>query len=352
MSLDADSPQQTEPPAPYQPSWVDRMFVRIEQLPIPALAFYGGLWALLAGIAHLVIWSDRSAPWGALDGRILLIALWTPYCLGLVAYLSRTAGRALDDFRQALDVSDHEFVRLRHEFAVLPARPVALANASGAVLCLVTLWTSPKIAAPLTRSSWLGAINVGIAVIGVACSLVLVYQTFRHLRLIRHTYQRASRLKLFQENQLYAFSALTLRIGIGWLVIVYTGVLVFPGLLTSPLWLGTAATLIASIAASLVATLSDIHQRISADKARQLDEVHRLLETVFSRLNQHVREGQTQEVSSLREAVTALDLERNVLLKAPTWPWQPGTMATFLTALSLPLLIWLLQKLIGRLMGL
>lgn len=32
--------------------------------------------------------------------------------------------------------------------------------------------------------------------------------------------------------------------------------------------------------------------------------------------------------------------------------WQPGTLATFLTALSLPLLIWLLQTLIARLIGL
>lgn len=108
MALDTDLPQQAELSPPYQPSWIDRLIAKLEQLPISALAVYGGLW-VLAGIAHLVVWSGQTAPWRTIDGRNPLVALWTLHGLGFIAYLSRTAGRALHDFRQTLDLDDREF---------------------------------------------------------------------------------------------------------------------------------------------------------------------------------------------------------------------------------------------------
>lgn len=337
---------------PYRPSWINRLLGAFHKLPIPFLALCGVIWLVLAGIGHLSAWYNHIIPWRTLDTRILLVTLWTPYCLGLIDYLNRAASQALDDFRPALNMTEVEFAKLRYEFTVLPAGHVIAVNLLGVALTLASALGVPETATPFIATTSAAMVNLVIASLGIVFSITAIYQTLRQLRLTRHTYQCASRLNLLQASQLYAFSTLTVRIGIGWMIILYSGVVAFPALLDNPYWVGTSALLVLGIAGSFLATLSDIHRRISVDKRRQLDEVHALLQEVFSTLNRRVQGHQIEDLASLREAAVALDLERAVLSKVPTWPWQPGTIASFVTALMLPVIVWLVQALITRLMGL
>jgi hypothetical protein len=138
----------------------------------------------------------------AIDSRVLLVAAWTPYCLGVIAYLSRTAGQALDDFRPALDLSDRQFASLRHEFTVLPVRPVVVFNLIGLILVLGSFLFLPETGAPYTSSLLMGSVTVAVSGLGISLSMAAIYQTFRHLDVVRVTYRSANRLTLFQGNLL------------------------------------------------------------------------------------------------------------------------------------------------------
>ncbi len=342
-------------PAPnvvlYPASWVDRFTTWVERLPIPWLAFYVALWVGMAAFALLVTWREGVLPSGTMDSRIVLMAVWAPYCLAAAGYLSHSGGQALDAFRPALDVDAAEFGRLRYEFTVLPFWPVIWANIFGALVAVSNAFlqtnTLDLLSTPLSA-----AVNLGIAAIGIALSFSLIYFTFRQLRLIRHTYRHATRLNLFQSGQLYAFSALMLRTGIIWLVVIYSGVIAFPDLLKDVVWASISTLMMLAIGVAFVSTLMEIQQRIRGEKLRHLDEIDRHLQSAFADLHSRISTAETADLANLHQVMESLVLERGVVAKIPTWPWQPGTAASFLTAVSLPLIIWAIQALLQRLTGL
>lgn len=337
---------------PYRPSWINRLIARVIALPVPPLVVYAGLWLAMLALAHLSAWRSGLLPQALFDARILVVTVWAPYALGFIAYLSDAAGRSLDDFRPALDLDDRQCERLRYEFTILPAQPALVAQIAGVAVVLGSLIVMPGTGSPFIAWPVIGLLAAGMGLAGIALTMVAIYQTFRHLHLIRLTYRRANRLKLFQAGQLYAFSTLTLRIGVGWLIIIYTGPLAFPDVLNNLLWMAAALLLVLSIALSFVATLTGIHRRIQVLKTQRLAEVHGLMDQVFAALDRRIANGELEGIADLREAAAALELQRSVLARASTWPWQPGTVASFLTALSLPLLVWLAQIALNRLLGL
>lgn len=346
-SIAAATPQ----PKPYQPSWVNRFTAWVERLPVPSLVFYVAMWAVVATFEQIVTWREGVVPFGKLDPRIVLVSVWAPYCLAAFGYLSHTSGQALDAFRSALDVDTAEFARLRYEFATLPFWPVLLASLAGALVAIFNGFLQTN-SFDLLSTPLAAVVNLGIASVGIAISFVLIYFTFRQLRLVRQIYRHATRLNLFQSGQLYAFSALTLRTGIVWLIVIYSGVIAFPSLLQDVVWAGTSTLLLLAIGISFIFTLMQIQQRIRSEKVRHLDEVDRHLQSAFVTLHSRIIAENTDDLASLHQVMESLLLERNVVAKIPTWPWQPGTAASFLTAVLLPLIIWIIQSILQRLTGL
>ena len=219
-------------------------------------------------------------------------------------------------------------------------------------MSILSLFIAPDVAEPFLGVAVSGFVTIAVACTGMAISIAVIYLTFRQLRLIRRTYQRATQLNLFQSRQLYAFSGLTLRTGIGWLIIIYSALLAYPMLLRNPIWSSTSGLVIIAVAISFVWTLLDIQQRIGGEKARILDVIDLRLEDAFTALHRSMNAADLDGLARARQIVESLLLERGGVAKIPSWPWQPGTLASFLTAISLPLIVWLIQRLFQRLAGL
>lgn len=347
-------PDQTHshPLSPYPPSWIDRLLAWLDSLSVPVPAMLIGLWAVLALVMHAVSWFDGIVPAWRIDQRLLLVSAWVPYCLGLIYYLEHAANAALPAFQPALDLADQEFETVRYELSVLPRRGVLISNAIGAVITYLSLRMFPESAQPFLDTPRAAVINMGIAMAGMALTWSAIYLTFRQLRLIRRTYGRATHLDLFRANELYAFSSLTLRIGLGWLIINYAGALIFPALLRNLVWAGIGGVVFLGIVLAFVTTLFDIHARIRDVKAQHMEAIDQRLHSAFTDLHQHIDAGDTAKVPALREVMDALLVERGMVVKLPTWPWQPGTLVSFLTAVLLPLLVWAMQAVLQRLLGL
>lgn len=347
-------PDQTgsEPVRPYPPSWIDRLMQRTRRLPVPVPMVLIALWLILVAAVHMTVWHEGILARWQLDGRVLLINTWIPYSLGLIYYLERTAGEALTAFRPALGMGAHASASLRYEFTTLPMRGVLISNLLGALLAFVSLRLFPETSRPFMGTPLAAAVNTALSMAASAVVFAALYLTYRQLRLIRKTYAQAQRLDLFRSGELYAFSALTLRMGVGWLIFMYAGAVFYPALVRNAPWAVTSGLVLGGIAVSLVTTLWDIHNRIGSVKATYLAEIDGRLQAAFSELHRRIDADEVGGLGPLREVMDALLVEREVVAKIPTWPWQPGTLAGFLVAVVLPLIVWGVQTVLQRLFGL
>jgi hypothetical protein len=53
----------------------------------------------------------------------------------------------------------------------------------------------------------------------------------------------------------------------------------------------------------------------------------------------------------LNMTIAGLEMEQNALNRIPTWPWEPETVRLLVTALLLPLGLWIVQVVLQVIMG-
>jgi hypothetical protein len=56
-------------------------------------------------------------------------------------------------------------------------------------------------------------------------------------------------------------------------------------------------------------------------------------------------------MDDLYNAIAGLEIQQNAVNKIPTWPWEPETVRLLITALALPLGLWIAQFVPQRLLG-
>ena len=94
-----------------------------------------------------------------------------------------------------------------------------------------------------------------------------------------------------------------------------------------------------------------IHRLQVQEKNRLLEEANRRVVAVIAALHKCVDEDKLNDVPSLNATLSTLELERDVLNRISTWPWQPETVRWLATALVLPMGLWILQLILGRVLG-
>lgn len=53
----------------------------------------------------------------------------------------------------------------------------------------------------------------------------------------------------------------------------------------------------------------------------------------------------------MRSVLSALYEEKETIERLSTWIWRPGTFTRMLSAIFLPILLWLIREVIGRFLG-
>jgi hypothetical protein len=328
----------------YRVSWVDHLTRAIDRLPIPAWAFYGVLLVGLALVVNVLNWIGERYPPGTFDLLQSGFAVYAAYQLAMVHYLNGVAGSKLRAFRPALDLSPQEYERLQHQLTTLPAREGALAGLAGlAFIAFLYAWELPG--SPALPSAFV----IGRFVIeGITFALlaVLIYHTIHQLRLVSRIHALASRIDLFEPAPLYAFSHLTARTGIGLVVLTAYSFLIDPSV--NVLAVGLTALVLVTAAAAFVLPLEGMHHRIVAEKERLQLEANRRLKATLIGLHQSVDERDLSSSDALNKTLESLQLERDAIARMPTWPWEPGTLRAFVSALLVPLVLWLIIRALER----
>ena len=367
----APSAEQPAFTPPYPPSWYDRLIRRIDRLPGPSWLAY-----LLLGLAGMLVLTGVQMLAGAYrPGKYLVLHLFLgsqfAYLLGLMRLLDRSAAAALETFRPVLDLPRRSreghaerassLEELRYRLTTLPPRPTLWASLAGVLLGVVIpllVFRMPGTTAySLTAafawgrfSTWPGAMAAFLIQLAFseAVAGVFIYHSIHQLREISRIYLTFTRLNLYRLQPLYAFSVPAALTAGGLILYNYTWFAAAPEFLAQPISIVLGIFFAVASAVIFAWPLLGIHRRLVAEKRMALAESARRFEAAVSELHQRVDKKAMTKMDDLNKTLASLELERTALMRIPTWPWDPGTPRGLAATLVLPLLIWLAQYILQR----
>jgi hypothetical protein len=267
----------------------------------------------------------------------------------LVHYLDGWAVKKLTEYRWALLVDDEEFDALRFRLSVLPAVPTALTGAfmvGFAILTLIFLGGSYEfLYLNLTTPS--GVLQLANFLFSWWAFGALSYHALHQLRVGSHIATHHLEVNLFQLDTLYAFAGLALRTAVGWLIVAYAWALITPNMFRQSSAIAVTVVFMQIVAlVTFIVPLMGAHSMLAEKKAELQRDIGARIEAVIHDLNACAGRRDVDELGKLNTVLSSLTLAEQRINKTPTWPWRPGTLSWLVTAVLLPLGLWLLQTLI------
>jgi hypothetical protein len=319
----------------------------VERLPVSPWLFYLALWLTILVPYALVKWRDGSP-------LTELHALWSGtgvIILALIHYLNRTAAATLAEFRPVLVADENEYQALRYRLTTLPSRWALWPS------IVVGLLAGAEMLADQERFRLYGmnssplALSIEVAFnvfLWMAVTLLFVH-TIHQLRLVSAIHRQHTRVNLFQLGPLYAFSRLTARTALAisgmhaaWFLAQLAEGPLQP--VTPTMTVGLALLVVIAF----VWPLLGARTQIAREKQRLLAEIAQRLEAAYSELDRRLDRGELGDTPALKSAIETLAARHAQVARVSAWPWSVETLRTVLAALSLPLLIWVIERLIDR----
>ena len=344
---------QPAPPAsfepPYPPSWFDRLKGLIERLPIPWWLFY-----LIVGTVSILVFTSVQARAGAYDDGFfawhLFLAIQPVFLLAAVHYLSREPSTALAEFQPAMS-KPALLPEVRYRLTVLPARMTLIATLAWLLVMVLYFLQGPAGAAglrvaPSTFPFW-SVFSLLFTLSYGPFTAFAIHQVFE----LRRLFAQPLVIDLYHPEPLYAFSPLTARLAFVLALVIYGWAMSDPTTLTNLLSLATSIAMVALALAVFAFPLWGAHRRLAAEKKGALAGNGARLKSTTAELHRRLDLAEIAGMDDLHKALASLDLERAHLSRVPTWPWQPETLRGLVAALALPIVIWLIQFGLGRLLG-
>jgi hypothetical protein len=350
----SDKARNDESTPPYSPSWVNYLTGWVARRGWPSWYFYFGLWLVLVAIQVAVLWIEGIYPIGTIFPAQLFIPAMIALFLGMIHFLDRRADAALTTLRPALKATEEEQAQLRYELTTMPAWPTVLSSlAAIAVIVLIGLFTgegessiealagSPMAAKLLFAEYWIGWWVFG----------AFVYHTIHQLRVINRIHTEHTRVSLFTMSPLYAFSGVTALTAVTLAIATYGWTALNPDNLSDPVSIVVISLITVLALGAFAWPLLGTRRLMAKQKAEKLDEVSLRYEATFAELHQRIDNRELEKVDELMKVISVLETERDTLKHISTWPWQPDTLRYLVTALLLPLLLWIIQYVLQQFLG-
>lgn len=338
---------------PYPPSFVDGLMKAVKQLPIPYGLTYLVLFVLESLILHVSSWVDGWLAAYAFSPVLLLFPVWLWLPLAIMTYLNSTALEALSSFSPLLDMQPEAMQQRKYEFTTLPVRGAVISSILWAVVYLVFTYLAFRpVFLAYFGAGTLAAVAITCAgLVSYAVGSAIYYHSFRQLRLVHETVRMVKQFDLFRLDPVYAFSRLTSRTGMAWVLLLSATLLIFPIqiALVQTLMMLTLQILLAVAAFAL--PLWIVNQRLVAEKRRLLAGHDQRVKATLVRLHQSLDDNEVGQAEQANSALSGLAAERDILARIPTWPWRTGLLTGFLSVIALPIILFIIQLLITKWLG-
>lgn len=341
-------------PAAFPPAGLSRALAWIGELPA------GGWWlfpCLVVGQlawAHAVLWAARLLPVGTFDPVVGFGTLYAPYTLAALAYLNGVAGRALRSFWPATGWPESERAAWVYALTTSPTGYGPAVVIFGIVLAVGGFVAVPSSVLPADGSSRLITFVAYFPTLasGYALFLAALIHTTRQLRLVSRIHREATAIDPFDRVPVYAFSRLTVQIGLAYVLVGYYALTVngswqFGNAVS---WIPLAGTFGVGIAAFIVPLLG-IHGRLVDAKEQLVRASERRLDVLGSELYEHVDLRNLDATKQIADALGGVRAMRERIDRLPTWPWPPQILRGFLSALLLPVVVYVVSRLAASGLG-
>jgi len=330
---------------PYEPSLIDRFNGWVEALPVNTVTFHVLFAILLILVQLLFLWLEGGLYAEELLPVIIFNGLATPFLLAQVHLLDYQALAAVNSMKPMFEITESEFEQYEYRLSNMPFWWPLIAGLVVTVSTLLTplVSTAPERYAALEQMPVFAVVYHVIDKSSAFLFGVVIYHTFRQLRLVNSINSNHIRINLFNLRPLHAFSRLTASTALGLLVFIYVWMLINPELLADPVLFGYSIILTTLALAIFIWPLWGVHVLMERQKGEALHEIDRRFEAAFTKLNLHIDDGDHDATERLDRTITSLEIQRKRISEIPTWPWRSETARLVLTAIALPLILMILQ---------
>lgn len=342
---------------PYPPSWLDRLQDWVERLPVPYWVTYTLLGVIFLVPLTLVHWQVGGYPAGAFNLFHIWLAFEPGIILAWMHYLDRVAAQALVTARPTLDFSDAEYSDTEYRLTHLPARSTLIASVigllAGAFFLLFVFYSSESQAAQIMQSV-AHPFTVGVGTVLLAATWAVYAAWFVHtihqLKLINRIYTGHTRLNMYNPGPIYAFSGVTARSAILFMLVPTLWFVTDPAQLSTGFVAGILAGIVlAGVALTVfILPLWGIHKRLVQAKDELLGQAGTRIQNTTTALHQITDTQAWDNATKIKDAILGLETEQRIIEKMPTWPWAPGAFRILLTAILLPIILFVIQFVIQR----
>ncbi len=336
----------------YKPSFIDGLMNFIGHLPVPYWLTYILLFLLQGLLNNILSWIDGWLPAFKFTPLMFIYPLWLWIPLAIITHLNSVASEALSSFSPLLQLDEERLKRMKFEFTSIPARGAILSGVFWALSYVALMYFLLEgVRAAYGWDTWVNAITYVEGLVSYCIGSVIYYHSIRQLWLVKRTVELAGQFNLFRLDPVYAFSRVTAQTGIGWMIMLSLTLLTFPLQLTSfPVLVLLVLQVLLAITA-FVFPLWFVHRRLVAEKRRLLAENHHRVGAILEQYHNHLDGNILAEANQLGPALAGLNTERAFLNAIPTWPWRTGTLTGFLSAIVLPIILFLVQLFIRKMLG-
>lgn len=331
-----------------KPSLVTRFTRWVHTLPLPARTFYFALLLLGLIVSFVSRWIAGALPTGPLTISNLYDVLSDPITIvGILAiyyYLDDEIAEAVDQSRDISKLSDEQFARLKYELVVIPLWPhlaVSLLAGAGAIQGAMQAYGFHSIQPSnvLLLAEWAlgGGLFFGFA-----------YRVIRLIVLSGRFYAGPLRLSLYNLPPIYELSGAVGKAALFQLLFTYPNVVFNVGSLASPLNLGLVIFVSLAPFLAFLVPQAVLSRRLAREKTTLIVGVQQQLEAAFDRLRGKLERANLSGIEPLQAGIESLLSERRFIESIPTWPWRLGTFRIAVTAVLLPVFVWLIQQVLNR----
>lgn len=340
--------------AAYDASWVDRLTDRVRALPVPAWAVYLLVALSLVLLRAVAGWSDGSYPVGTFFRIHLLDGLTSVYLLLILHYLDDRAKASLAAFRPVLNVDAEGYTKLRYALSTMPARPAFFVSLLGLAFGLsyypFLMSATDLISYKYLTSPLAAVVDVGISGILWTLNSAFAYHTFHQLRLVSLIYSKHTNVSIFDSGPLYALSRIGATTSVSLLALIYVYYEFYNNgqVNTSAVNYVLASLFILIALATFVWPLFGAHRLLQDEKERCKGEISRHIEATAAELYSRTEGKVYAEMGGINSTIDGLVKVQGIVSKASTWPWDPEALRAVVTALLLPVVIWVITRLLER----
>jgi hypothetical protein len=337
----------------YRPGVLSRFLASVDDLPYHGWWLFPLLYVLLFVWSHGIVWATGQVPFGSIHPVLAVGHFYAPYTLAAIALINRASERALSAFWPATGWPDEERETWRFWFVNSRAGYGLATLVVAAVVTVVAfLEAAPEAIGPGANRTVLFAAYVPSAFFGYWVVLLAFLHTLHQLRLVARIHREATAIDPFDRVSVYAFSYVTAMTGVAYVISgYYTLTLNSAFQAGNPIAIAVLAGVFVIGIACFFLPLWGIHERLVQEKQILVRDVELRLKRLSQEMYRRIDAGEFDGTKVVSDALAGVSDARKRIFEVPTWPWRPQVLSGFLSALLLPVAVYLLTRTIGSQLG-